>query len=171
MTVPHISPREAARLAETSGALLVDIREPDEYRAQRIVSAVLRPLSALEFMPPEADPAAPMVFFCHSGRRANDNEALIKARGQNVSIMDGGIAAWKEAGLPVVEVGGPPPLMRQVHIAAGSIILLSLLAAQAASGWLWVTAFVGAGLLFAGLTGFCGMARLLMRMPWNRKKK
>lgn len=73
--------------------------------------------------------------------------------------------------MPIVEDKSQPlPLMRQVQIAAGALILLGVVLGYAVnSGFFLLSGFVGAGLTFAGLTGFCGMARLLAVMPWNRR--
>lgn len=60
--------------------------------------------------------------------------------------------------------------MRQVQIAAGLLILCGVVLGYSVSGGFFLlSGFVGAGLLFAGVTGFCGMARLLRVMPWNRR--
>jgi rhodanese-related sulfurtransferase len=85
--------------------------------------------------------------------------------------LEGGIDGWKAAGLSVVEDKSQPlPLMRQVQIAAGSLILLGVILGYAiSSAFFLISGFVGAGLILAGVTGFCGMARLLDRMPWNQR--
>ena len=85
-------------------------------------------------------------------------------------MLDGGLEAWKRAGLPVIEDRSAPlPLMRQVQIVAGSLVLLGVvLGFLLGPAWFGLAGFVGAGLVFAGVTGFCGMARLLARLPWNR---
>ena len=77
---------------------------------------------------------------------------------------------WQQAGFDVRKLKGAPlPLMRQVQIAAGSLVLLGVILSQTvAPGWIWLSGFVGAGLTFAGISGFCGMARLLAAMPWNQ---
>ncbi|MGK0740232.1 rhodanese family protein, partial [Yokenella regensburgei] len=87
-----------------------------------------------------------------------------------VYLLEGGIDAWKQAGLPVIKDASQPlPLMRQVQIAAGVLILCGvLLGYTLSSAFFLLSAFVGAGLTLAGVTGFCGMARLLAVMPWNR---
>ena len=84
--------------------------------------------------------------------------------------LAGGLERWQSEGLPVErQAGAPMPLMRQVQIAAGSLVLLGLILSNVlAPGWIAITWFVGTGLTFAGVTGFCGMARLLAVMPWNR---
>lgn len=86
-------------------------------------------------------------------------------------MVEGGIQGWKQAGLQTVEDKTQPlPLMRQVQIAAGLLILCGVVLGYSVSdGFFLLSGFVGAGLLFAGVTGFCGMARLLKVMPWNRR--
>lgn len=86
-------------------------------------------------------------------------------------MLEGGIDAWKAAGLEVEQDPTQPlELQRQVMIAAGSLVLLGVLLGYALSPWLFLlSGFVGAGLIFAGISGFCGMALLLQRMPWNRR--
>lgn len=164
-----ISPLEAQRLVKEKGALLVDVREPEEFGSIRIPGARLEPLSVFDLLPRQ-DIDKPRIYFCRSGRRtANALEKLERGGHEEVYIIDGGLSNWKSAGLPVEETPGPLPLMRQVHIAAGGLVLASLLLAQASSAFFWITAFVGAGLLFSGLTGKCGMAAFLLRMPWNKK--
>jgi rhodanese-related sulfurtransferase len=86
-------------------------------------------------------------------------------------VLEGGLEAWKKAGLPtLVDVNRPIEVMRQVQIAAGSLVLLGVLLAATTSSWfLLLAGLVGAGLVFAGLSGWCGMALLLARAPWNRQ--
>ena len=88
-------------------------------------------------------------------------------------ILEGGIDAWKKAGLPVaLDRSQPIDIMRQVQIVAGSLVLIgAVLGFFVAPGFYALSAFVGAGLLFAGISGFCGMAKLLGLMPWNRQAR
>lgn len=88
-----------------------------------------------------------------------------------VSLLEGGIDGWKAAGLPVTEDKSQPlPLMRQVQIAAGGLTLLGVILGYTVhGGFFLISGFVGAGLMLAGMTGFCGMARLLEKMPWNTR--
>ena len=167
-----ISPQHAMTLMSANKALLVDVREPDEYRSLRIKEAHLLPLSVLPLMgnpfPAEMKDQT-IVFFCRSGGRTKANEALLDALAPGrAHIMEGGILDWEKAGLPVIAEKRPWPIMRQVQATAGGLILMSLLLALAAPGFLWLTAFIGAGLVFSGVTGFCGLARLLALMPWNK---
>ena len=164
---------QAARVLLEQGALLVDIRDADEFARERIPGACRIPVTALAGAPQlhQADGRV-VLFHCRSGMRtAGQAAALASAMpdGCRACIVEGGLDAWKRAGLPVTaDAGAPLELMRQVQIAAGSLVLLgSVLAATVTPWFLLLAGFVGSGLLFAGLSGFCGMARLLQRMPWN----
>jgi rhodanese-related sulfurtransferase len=109
---------------------------------------------------------------CQSGKRSAEGLNRLLDRGDSHHLVDlaGGLPTWEQAGYPVRKLKNAPlPLMRQVQIAAGSLILLGLILSNTvAPGWIALTWFVGAGLTFAGVSGFCGMARLLALMPWNR---
>ena len=110
------------------------------------------------------------VFTCNSGRRTKNNSDLLEqlAAGEAWQ-MEGGATAWDKAGLPVVRSRRSLPMFRQIQIGAGGMVLLGLALSLAWPQWLWLSAFVGAGLVFAGVTGFCGLGLLLARMPWNKK--
>lgn len=114
-----------------------------------------------------------LIFHGRSGARTKSNAPRLAAAAQNcdVYILDGGLEAWKKAGLPVaLDRSQPIDIMRQVQIVAGSLVLIGVvLGATVASGFYLLSGFVGAGLLFAGVSGFCGMARLLAMMPWNQR--
>jgi rhodanese-related sulfurtransferase len=169
MSTEHIQPADAfAMLAH--GAVLVDIRETDEWRREHIPVALHRSLSAIGKHPPKHDGA--VIFHCRSGNRTAVNAGRLAATvpGAKVYLLDGGIEAWRDAGLPTVKDARQPiEIMRQVQIAAGGLVALgTALGAFVHPGFLAVPGFVGAGLVFAGATGFCGMARLLALAPWNR---
>ena len=167
-----ISPAAAKALADQGKAILVDIREPVEHRRERIPGARLVPLSKLDAAAVAAIcRGTPVIFHCLSGNRTNTNAACLAgaARGK-AYVVAGGLNAWRAAGLPTaVDRTAPLDLMRQVQIATGSLVVAGTALAVAVSPWFILLAgFVGAGLVFAGTTGFCGMARLLARMPWNK---
>jgi hypothetical protein len=88
---------------------------------------------------------------------------------REIHVLDGGLIGWKAAGLPTkLDRRQPIELQRQVMIAAGTIVLLGLMLADLVSPWfILLTAFVGCGMVFAGVSGWCGMAKLLRLMPWN----
>ncbi len=159
---------------QAAGALLVDIRQPDEFRREHLPGAVSLPLETLLNGAPLAthSPAQPIIFHCQSGRRTQQNaDALVRAAAPApVAFLDGGLNSWKQAHQPTVEDKRQPrPLMQQVQIVAGSLILLGVVLGYAVHpGFFLLSGFVGAGLLFAGVSGWCGMALLLAKMPWNR---
>jgi rhodanese-related sulfurtransferase len=172
MTLKTITPAEAARLIREQGALLVDVREPDEHARARIPGATNLPLSRLHEAELAVQEGKPVLFHCRSGARTAANAAALagKAEGCQAFIVEGGLDAWKAAGLPVAEDRRQPlELMRQVQIAAGSLVVLGVaLGAMVHPGFFALSGFVGAGLVFAGVTGTCGLARVLRMMPWNR---
>ncbi|TCZ52777.1 rhodanese family protein [Roseicella aquatilis] len=167
-----ITPEDAARLLREGGATLVDVREPDEHARERIPEAQNLPLSKLEEAELALHGGRPVLFHCRSGARTQGNAARLAAKAglAEAYVVEGGLEAWKRAGLPVAEDRRQPlELMRQVQIAAGSLVLLGMVLGTAvAPAFYALSAFVGAGLVFAGVTGTCGMARLLRLMPWNR---
>ena len=113
-----------------------------------------------------------MIFHCRTGNRTASNaDRLAQCTDYDAFILDGGIDAWKSAGLPVVENKGQPiEIMRQVQITAGSLVFAgTALGALVHPGFYALAAFVGAGLVFAGVSGSCMMARLLSFAPWNRR--
>ncbi|MGE0747077.1 MAG: rhodanese family protein [Rhodospirillales bacterium] len=169
MPLPLITPADARRLIE-NGAVLVDVREPAEYAREHIPGAVNRALGTLDGGP--VAPGAPaVVFHCKSDGRTRANaDRLAAAAGADAYILGGGIDAWRAAGLPTkVDRRQPIDIMRQVQIAAGSLIVAGgALGFLVDPAWFWLPVAVGAGLVFAGVSGTCGMASLLRRMPWNR---
>ena len=160
-------------LLDRGDAVLIDVREPDEHARERIEGARPAPLSHFDpvAFAGERERGKIAVFHCNSGNRtAQVADRLLGAGFAEVYQLEGGIQGWKRAGLPVIaDRKAPLPVMRQVQIAAGSLVLLGILLAVLVSPWFMaLSAFVGAGLVIAGITGFCGMASLLMHMPWNR---
>lgn len=167
-----ISPTRAAELVRR-GAVLVDIREADEHARERIPGARHHALSRVDKETPMRAGDNVIVYHCRSGARTKSNAERLAAAAPacETYLLEGGLDAWKRAGLPVtLDRGQPIDIMRQVQIGAGSLVLIGvLLGAFVAPGFYVLSGFVGAGLLIAGMTGFCGMAHLLARMPWNRR--
>jgi len=174
MTIPSLSPTEARALL-AQGAALIDIREPDEHARENIAEAHLLSLSAIENgerLGPFEDYDT-VIFYCQSGTRTTQNaqklaQAVAPAK---VFILEGGLNGWKKTGEAVLKDRSQPlPIMRQVQIVAGTLILLGVILGYSVhQAFFLISGFVGAGLLFAGVSGFCGMARLLGVMPWNRR--
>jgi rhodanese-related sulfurtransferase len=177
MTVSVIAPRALAELCNSGKALdLIDVRTPMEFQEVHIPEARNVPLSDLDvpalLAARRAGADEPIYLDCRSGSRGRQAcEKLLSAGVVNVINVDGGTLAWADSGLPVVRGQKVMSLERQVRIAAGSLVLLG-----AVLGWLvhpafvGLSAFVGAGLVFAGITDTCGMGLLLAKMPWNQVK-
>jgi rhodanese-related sulfurtransferase len=165
----RISAHDLADQLAEHDVTVIDVREPMEYASGHIAHSLNIPLSRIT----KADlPPGPLVLVCQSGNRSSKALAELQRLGHPHSVSDllGGLPSWQQAGLPVRKLKGAPlPLMRQVQITAGSLVLIGVILSQlVAPGWIWLSGFVGAGLVFAGVSGFCGMARLLAVMPWNR---
>jgi rhodanese-related sulfurtransferase len=169
MTIKTISPCDAHALMQ-QGALLVDIRSADEHAREHIPGALNVPLAELHRL--DAKGAVTAIFHCKTGMRTTANaDALGGAAGGVAHIVAGGIDGWRSAGLVTkIDRRQPIEVMRQVQLTAGGLVLAGvLLGFLVAPEWFGISAFVGAGLMMAGATGWCGMANLLQLMPWNRR--
>jgi rhodanese-related sulfurtransferase len=172
MPLKPITPHEASELA-ARGAIVVDIRERDEHARERIPFARHHPLSKLgEGLALRPDEKI-VIYHCRSGARTQANAGRLAAAGSpcETYLLEGGLDAWKKAGLPTAaDARQPIEIMRQVQIAAGGLVVLgALLGALVSPYFHALSAFAGLGLVFAGVTGTCAMATLLGRMPWNRR--
>lgn len=169
MSIRTITPQDAAQ-AMAAGATLVDIRDADEHARESIAGAIHVPLARLGALPKIA---GPVIFHCKSGMRTQANaDALTAAAGVTpCQILEGGLDGWRKAGLPTrVDRRQPIEVMRQVQLVAGGLVLMGvLLGFLVAPAFFGLSAFVGAGLMMAGATGWCGMAKLLLLLPWNRR--
>lgn len=168
-----LSPQQVRERLDAGRGVLVDIREADEFARSHITGARSQPLSTWEKAHLSVSPDADVIFTCRSGMRtAGACDRLAARVSGDAFVLDGGLDAWAKAGLPVAtDADAPMEIMRQVQIAAGSLVLIGVLLGFLLSpAWFGLAGFVGAGLTFAGVSGFCGMARLLMLAPWNRVK-
>lgn len=171
----------AAAQTDARQVIFVDVRTPGEFAQKRpartVALAPLTELSPGDFaMRHGILSDTPLILLCASGGRARKaGEKFVESGFSNVKVLQGGVGAWERDGLPLIgtnpapAAGGPISLERQVRIAAGSLVLLfGLLGYFASPGFLWGALFVGAGLVYAGVTNTCGMAMLLTRAPWNK---
>lgn len=168
-----LSPQLVRERLDAGRAILVDIREADEFARSHITGAQSQPLSTWEKAHLSVDPDADVIFTCRSGMRTAGacDRLAARIRG-DAFVLNGGLDAWAKAGLPVeTDADAPMEIMRQVQIAAGSLVLIGvILGFLVTPVWFALAGLVGAGLTFAGVSGFCGMARLLMLAPWNLAK-
>jgi len=169
----HVGGSELLSADEVSGhsamgGLIVDVRQVDEFEHGHIEGSISIPLNEIERRHNEFNNADP-ILVCASGIRSHEAKTKLEALGiRNVRELENGMASWKKAGLPIKQTNRTLPLERQVRIAAGSLALVgALLGYFVNTNFLWLSAFVGAGLVFAGITDTCGMAVLLKKMPWN----
>lgn len=175
MTItPTASPQEASRAA-SAGALLLDVRTPIEYAACHARGARNLPLAELrtrgvQFLGSQP-PGTRIYLICKSGARAAEARELLAKHGvRDACVVEGGTDHWTALGLPIEARTIAWTLERQVRLAAGSIVLAFSVLGFAVHPLLHLgAAFAGAGLVFAGLTNWCGMALLLARAPWNTR--
>jgi rhodanese-related sulfurtransferase len=175
MDISTISPAELERLHKEGKKIeLIDVRTPIEFREVHVEIARNMPLDQLDvaalMQARNGSANEPLYVVCHAGDRGRQAcEKFLNAGFSNVVNIEGGTKACVEAGLPVIRGKKAVSLERQVRIAAGSLVLLG-----AVLGWfvnpafIGLSAFVGAGLIFAGITGTCGMGMMIARMPWNQ---
>jgi rhodanese-related sulfurtransferase len=150
---------------------LIDVRTPAEFQEVHVPFARNVPLERFDPQSVRVQRGGGTLYvICRSGSRGKQAcERLVAAGLDDVVNVEGGTLAWDAAGLPVVRGQKAISLERQVRIAAGTLVLIgAALGFFVHPAWIGLAAFVGAGLVFAGVTDTCGMALLLARMPWNQ---
>ena len=170
LSTQSILPVDLKTLLST-GCCLIDVREPVEHAEEHIVGSQLIPLGQIERRASEIGSGKPLVITCRSGKRGADALKKLHAMGfTDARNLEGGILAWKAAGLPVSKSEKKVfPLMQQVQIIIGLGVLTGVILSRTVDpNWVFLSAFFGAGLVFAGSTGWCGLAILMSKMPWNR---
>ena len=166
-----ISPVELQNLLTTQPSLpVIDVRTPVEFAEVHVPQARNVPLDELKPGSLQIQKDQPVYLLCRSGQRATKAADKFAKEGfSQPVVVEGGTLAWIEANLPVMRgTVKVISLERQVRIAAGAIVLTCVLLARFVNfNFIWLSGFVGAGLIFAGITDFCGMGLLLAKMPWN----
>lgn len=166
-------PQLKAKINQLKNAVIVDIRSSDEYQREHIPNSVNLTVEQLKQTDLNQWQDKTVIFHCKLGHRTKQAQTIIeKFNCQAKYCLAEGIEQWKRCGLSTIKNDKAPlELVRQVHIVAGSLILLSLLLTYFVSLYfIGLTALVGFGLTFAGLTGFCGMAKLLQKLPYNKRR-
>lgn len=168
-----ISIEELKTIMQQESVVIVDIREPEEYQREHIDQAQSVPLSHFSADKIDAKGDQSIVFHCQSGNRTKQavNQLGSTPHAKHY-ILTGGLSAWKQSGgKTVVDKKAPLPIMRQVQIVVGTMVLLGVILGYAISPYFyWISAFFGGGLLFAGISGTCALASVLMRLPYNRSR-
>ena len=166
-----LTPAELDEAQRAGVVKLLDVRTPAEFASAHVPGSYNMPLDRLTKHGAEFGTAVgPLVLICRSGTRAQQAEQLLQGEGlPRLHVLDGGILAWERAGLPVTRGRQVWSIERQIRAIAGGLVLLGTLGGIL----LWppllsLAAFVGAGLLFAGVTDTCMMGLLLARLPWNQ---
>ena len=168
-----VSVRELAERDAQGNVDLIDVRTPVEFREVRAVTARNLPLDQLDPHEVMRDRnGEPLYVICKGGTRGGKaQQKFVEAGYDNVINVEGGTEAWVAAGLPVVRGKKAMSLERQVRIAAGFIALVgALFGIFVHPYYVGISAFVGAGLMFAGITDSCAMGMLIAKMPWNQAK-
>lgn len=148
---------------------VVDVRSPSEFRAQHIDGAVNLPFNELERRFDEIGSGGETILVCQSGVRSEEAAQMFSRRGRKTRQLDGGMAAWVGAGLETAGRGGVS-IERQVQMTIGASVLAGATLGAALTPWLLIVpAFMGAGLLYAGISGTCALASVIARLPWNRR--
>lgn len=176
MSIQTIHPTELhTKIKSGETVELIDVRTPAEFESLRATFARNTPLEALkpkELMSQRNGNASePLYVICKSGSRAEMAcRKFVELGYANVVVVEGGTLAWDASGLPVIR--GNRKIIsvdRQMRIVAGSMVVSGvILSLYAHPAWVWLSAFVGGGLIFAGVTDICPMLSLLSRMPWNQ---
>lgn len=175
MSHSTISPQEFSELCKSVTEIdLIDVRTPVEFREVHLEVARNVPLDQVDphavMQARNGSQDAPLYVVCRSGGRgAKACDKFHQAGFTNVLNIEGGTLACEQAGLPVMRGKKAISLERQVRIVAGFIVVLgAVLSRLVDPSFIWLSAFVGAGLMFAGITDTCGMGMMLAKMPWNQ---
>jgi rhodanese-related sulfurtransferase len=169
-----ISPVELQTiLAAQPSATLLDVRTPVEFAEIHVPQARSIPLDELNPSSLQLPKSEPVYLLCRSGQRATKAAEKFSREGfAQPIVIAGGTLAWVDAGLPVTRgTTKVISLERQVRIAAGSLVFIGVILGWFVNHWFFVlSGFVGAGLVFAGISDFCGMGLLIAKLPWNKRK-
>lgn len=150
---------------------LIDVRERDEFAYEHIPGALNHPLSELtQGRWPDLPASTPLHIICQSGGRSLQACRLLENQGfTHVTNLEGGLSDYQCQQGTLVRESRVLPLMRQVQIAAGFLVLTGVVLAKTLHpDFLYLSGFVGAGLIFAGISGICPMASILAKLPWNK---
>lgn len=168
MSINEIQSNKLYEQIKSGGKLnLVDVRTPAEYQSAHIDGSNNLPLGSETLK--NLGTSENIIFICQGGTRAkNACSEFIQKAGANAQVLSGGIKSWEAANLPLIKGKAVISLERQVRIVAGFLVLIgTIMGIYLNNNFLIIPGFVGAGLMFAGITDTCGMAMLLTKMPWN----
>ena len=179
MNAPAIAPHDLQTRRVLGRLVLVDVRDPEEYRSGHIPGSLSLPLAYLNPVGLAAMTGderlgriEPLYVVCKTGYRSEQAVRKLAADGlENVIMIEGGTDRWQSDGLPIRRCAPALNLQRQVQLALGLILVMAIaLGALAHPGFYALAGMLGLGLISAGLTNWCGLARLMARMPWNHAR-
>ena len=172
MSVKNVDAKTLKKWLENNEAVVIDVREPAEHEAEKISGSNLLPLANVcKNSLPECKNKK-LVLHCRGGKRSSSACQKLIGEDPNLEIynLEGGISAWMAEGCEIKTSGKFfLPLDRQVQLAIGLGVLIgSVLGYFVSPNFFLLCGFFGAGLIFAGLSGYCGLAVLMAKMPWNK---
>jgi rhodanese-related sulfurtransferase len=163
----QIAPAELA--ANSEEKVLLDVRSPIEFETEHIDNSLNIPLDELEARFEEVPRKGRLVVICRSGKRAERGAYTLLGRGFQPKVLEGGMVAWRKAGLPIKEGKKMLAIERQIQLVVGVGVLTGVLLGVFINPWfLVIPGFFGAGLTFAGLSGTCALGIMLGKAPWNK---
>lgn len=166
---PHVNASNVA--LDKGNHVLVDVRSPIEFETEHIEGSINVPLDTLDSRFDEVPRQGELIVICRSGKRAERGAYILMSRGFQPKVLDGGMVAWRKAGLPIEEGRKRLSIERQIQLTVGSGVLTGVLLGAFVNRWfLVIPGFFGAGLTFAGLSGTCALGILLGKAPWNKLK-
>jgi rhodanese-related sulfurtransferase len=157
--------------ANNTSIAFLNVCTPAEYKEKHIPGVQNIPLSDLGKAVTSLRDKKTIYVHCRSGNRGRQAIESLTQLGLTAELVnvEGGLLAWDAAGYTTASLTNRMPIMRQVLIAAGSFVLLGyLLSIFVSPLFIYLSVFVGAGLVFAGVSGWCGMSYVLAKMPWNK---
>ncbi|MEH6629772.1 MAG: rhodanese-like domain-containing protein [Halopseudomonas aestusnigri] len=168
----EISSTDLLERMKSDDLIVVDIRSVREHQDECLEGSKNIPIENFDDYNLSALCENTAVFYCRGGHRTSQAAELLKRQPfKEILILEGGIMAWKAKQLKTIKsTKAPIDLMRQVQIIAGSLVVVGVILGLFVNpNYILISGFVGVGLFFAGVSGFCGMARVLSFMPWNKR--
>ena len=149
----------------------INVCSPAEYKEKHIKGVRSVPLDTLHSQVANLNRKQTVYIHCRSGSRGRQAVEKLLALGVTAELInvEGGLLAWEEAGYETGSHTNRLPIMRQVFIGAGGLVLVGVWLTHFVDyNFIFLPLFVSLGLLVSGVTGWCGMALLLSKMPWNK---
>ncbi len=173
--MPHITmltPEDAQKMANEEKGAFIDVRTVGETLAEYLPGSLFLPFDLVnkERLQGIGVRAKTPILVCRSGVRAKQAAEVLAGQLDSVAVLDGGVVGWKNKGMSLITGTKTIPLDRQVLVAAGGMIFLFIALGILVSPFFFIfSLFMSGGMVFAGISGACGMARILVMMPWNRR--